>query len=430
MDLGCIFQNIDQDLSQRWFLPQLLAYHWKHLVRMYTLWISKSLAYSSITIELYLQMCHSLERQSMTNAANTERESLMSTIHDYLKEYYGKTISGKNDLKTKACMCAPNAHSKEVRTVMPLIANEIVSKFYGCGSPIPPLLEGKTILDLGCGTGRDVYIAAKLAGESGFAIGVDMTEEQLAVARTHEDEQRIRFGFEKSNVVFHRGFIEDLAAIGIGDETIDVVISNCVINLSPSKEAVFREIYRVLKPGGELFFSDVFADRRIPENISSDLVILGECLGGATYVEDFRRIMQKTGWADFRNMSVRSIAMDNEDIEKKAGFIQFSECTIRAFKLDSLEDICEDYGQVAYYDGSIAGYPHFFDLDDHHRFYTGKPMLVCGNTAAMLEQTRFAKAFRVVGDRSVHYGAFDCSGESRSESRCSECASPTSGSCC
>ena len=349
----------------------------------------------------------------------------MSEIHESLQTYYGKTIHDANVMKTRACMCTPDAHSDEVRAVIPLIANKILSRFYGCGSPIPPLLENKTILDLGCGTGRDVYIAAKLAGENGLAIGVDMTDEQLAVAREFEEEQRTRFGFKKSNVLFHKGLIEDLAAIGIGDETVDVVISNCVINLSPHKEAVFRDIYRVLKPGGEFFFSDVFADRRIPETLSIDPVLRGECLSGAIYVEDFRRIMQRVGWADFRTMSVRAITPDNDEIEKKIGFVQFSERTIRAFKIDGLEDICEDYGQVAYYNGGIAGYPHYFDLDDHHRFYTGKPMLVCGNTAAMLEQTRFAKVFRVVGDRTTHYGAFDCSGGS-----CSEGEPAMEGSCC
>ena len=236
---------------------------------------------------------------------------------------------------------------------------------------------------------------------------------------------RLLTGVYDHHVVFHKGFIEDLAALGIDDETIDVVISNCVINLSPQKEAVFREIYRVLKPGGELFFSDVLADRRIPESISMDPVLRGECLGGAIYIEDFRRIMQRTGWADFRNMSVRALLPDNDEVEKKVGFVQFTERTVRAFKIAGLEDICEDYGQSAYYDGSIPGYPHYFDLDDHHRFHTGKPMLVCGNTAAMLEQTRFSKAFRVIGDRTVHYGAFDCSGGSSTEGQ-----SAATGSCC
>jgi hypothetical protein len=89
--------------------------------------------------------------------------------------------------------------------------------------------------------------------------------------------------------------------------------------------------------------------------------------------------------------------------------IDFYSVTIRAFKLDSLEDICEDYGQVATYHGTIPDWPHFFDLDDHHRFYAGKPMLVCGNTAAMLQDTRYGAHFTVHGDRGVHFGAFNCS---------------------
>ena len=292
-----------------------------------------------------------------------------------------------------------------------MIADEILDRFYGCGSPLPPLLEGMTVLDLGCGTGRDVFIASKLVGESGCAIGVDMTTEQIETARKYQEEQRMRFGFKASNVKLFQGYIEDLKSIGIDDQSVDVVISNCVINLSPAKEQVFSEIYRVLKPGGELFFSDVFADRRIPESLASDPLLRGECLGGALYTEDFRRIMAKCGWADFRYTSIRDIDLQSGEIGDLLGFAAFSSRTVRAFKLDDLEDICEDYGQVAYYNGGIPGHPHFFDLDDHHRFFTGKPMLVCGNTASMVSNTRYSKAFKVIGDRSVHYGAFDCSPE-------------------
>ncbi|MCL2786320.1 MAG: hypothetical protein FWD81_03775, partial [Methanomassiliicoccaceae archaeon] len=161
-----------------------------------------------------------------------------------------------------------------------------------------------------------------------------------------------------------------------------------------------------LKPGGELFFSDVFADRRIPEQLAADPVLRGECLGGAMYTEDFRRLMAKCGWADLRYTNIRYLDTDDEEIRDKVGFVTFSSRTVRAFKLDDLEDICEDYGQVAYYNGSIPGCPHYFDLDDHHRFFTGKPMLVCGNTASMVSRTRYSKAFKVIGDRSVHYGKF------------------------
>jgi len=346
------------------------------------------------------------------------------SVIEIVKEYYGKKLQSNEDLLSGAC-CSTEKPPVEIRNVIPLIADEILTKFYGCGSPLPPMLTGMTVLDLGCGTGRDVYIASKLVGESGCSIGVDMTPEQIEVAKKYQDEQRERFGFKSSNVRLLQGYIEDLKSLGIEDNSVDVVISNCVINLSPAKEQVFKEIYRVLKPGGELYFADVFSDRRIPEVLANDPVLRGECLSGTLYTEDFRRIMAKCGWADFRYTNVHDLDLGDGEIEEKLGFATFSSRTIRAFKLADLEDICEDYGQVAYYDGSIPGCPHFFDLDDHHRFITGKPMLVCGNTASMLSNTRYGKAFKVIGDRSKHYGAFDgCGGNDNSED------TAATGSCC
>jgi ubiquinone/menaquinone biosynthesis C-methylase UbiE len=349
----------------------------------------------------------------------------MDEIIEQVKEYYGKRLQSKNDLKTSTCCCIEKP-PLEIKNVLPLIVDEIQNRFYGCGSPLPPLLEGMTVLDLGCGTGRDVYIASKLVGESGCVIGVDMTAEQIETAMKYQEEQRKRFGFKTSNVKFMPGYIEDLKSLGIENNSVDVVISNCVINLSPAKEQVFKEIYRVLKPGGELFFSDIFADRRIPESLASDPVLRGECLGGTLYVEDFRRLMMKIGWTDFRYTNIREIELAGGEIEKKIGFAKFSSRTVRAFKLNNLEDICEDYGQIAWYDGSILGHPHYFDLDDHHRFFTNKPMAVCGNTASMVSNTRYGKAFKVMGDRSVHFGKFDCKPESSSTAS----AGTKSGSCC
>ncbi len=349
----------------------------------------------------------------------------MDTSKDTLREvqnYYGETLGNNGDLKTSAC-CSTESVPDYQKEILKQIDDEVLIKFYGCGSPIPLGIEGKTVLDLGCGTGRDVYLAAKLVGPEGFVIGVDMTDNQLAVAERHVESQTTRFGFSKPNVDFRKGFIENLAGIGIEDNSVDVVISNCVINLSPEKEKVFSEIFRVLKPGGELYFSDVFTDRRVPDALRRDPVLYGECLSGAMYTEDFRRLMQKLGCLDHRVLSSCKIELNNAGLEEKAGMINFYSQTIRAFKLDTLEDICEDYGQIAFYKGTIKHAPHAFVLDDHHTFPKGKPALVCGNTASMLEETRFADHFEIIGDHSVHFGAFDCSGDDDAESS-------ATGGCC
>jgi len=323
-----------------------------------------------------------------------------------VQEYYGEVLQSNKDIKTSAC-CQLDSVPAHLRPLITNIHPEVRSKSYGCGSPIPYCLQGKTALDLGCGTGIDVYTMSQLVGNDGKVIGVDMTENQLKVANQYIDYHMKKFGFEKPNVTFHFGKIEELKSLGIEDNSIDVITSNCVINLSANKEAVFKEIFRVLKPGGELYFSDVFSTRRVPEHLADDTVILGECLGGAMYLEDFRRTINKIGCADFRITSQSAISIDDPEIFKKVGMINFCSMTIRAFKCD-FEDICENYGHVAYYLGTIPEAPHSFILDDHHEFKTGMPVPVCGNTAIMLSETRFTEHFRVEGDFSTHFGAFEC----------------------
>lgn len=323
-----------------------------------------------------------------------------------VSHYYGEVLQSSSDLKTSAC-CPTDALPVAYRHLAGKIHDEILDKFYGCGSPLPFALEGRTVLDLGCGTGRDAYMLSALVGPEGHVYGVDMTEAQLDVARRHLDYQMDAFGYHTPNISFHHGQIEDLAALGIEDASIDVVVSNCVINLSPEKEKVFSEIFRVLKPGGELYFADIFAGSRIPEELALDPVLRGECLGGAMYNEDFRRLLQRMGCADYRVVSSAPLDIHNPDVEARIGMISFTSETVRAFKLD-MEDRCENYGQIARYLGTLPQSPHSFKLDDHHLFRTGLPMPVCGNTAAMLAGTRYAQHFQVDGDRSTHFGLFDC----------------------
>lgn len=328
---------------------------------------------------------------------------------EQLKKYYGRILNSSKDLKTKACCCDGEPLSAGMKDILNTIAPEILARSYGCGSPIPDCLEGCTVLDMGCGAGRDAFLVSRLVGPDGKVIGVDITEEQLDVARSHASAQMRVFGYEKTNVEFRQGYMENLGELGLADNSVDVVISNCVINLSPDKCSVFAEIFRVLKPGGELYFSDIFAGCRVPEYFQGDPILHGECLAGALYFEDFRRRLREVGCPDYRVMNRRRVQLDNPAIEEKIGMIYFYSMTVRAFKLACLEDICEDFGQSATYLGTIPGHPHAWQLDDHHRLLTGKPMLVCGNTAAMLEETRFGRHFGISGDRSTHFGPFDCS---------------------
>jgi len=331
--------------------------------------------------------------------------SASATI-EAVREYYGSALKSSADLKTTAC-CAAEAPAPHLASILERIHPEVTERFYGCGCPLPPALEGATVLDLGCGSGRDCYMLSSLVGPEGSVIGIDMTPEQLEVARRHRPFHAEAFGHPASNIEFVEGYIEDLAAAGVADESVDVVVSNCVLNLSPDKPRVFAEIWRALRPGGELYFADVFADRRVPAELAADPVLGGECLGGAMYVEDFRRLLAGVGGLDARVCASSPIAVEDDRLARRIGMIGFRSMTVRAFKL-ALEDRCEDYGQVAWYLGTLPEHPHAFELDDHHRFETGRPLLVCGNTAEMLTATRYAPHFRVDGDRSVHHGLFDC----------------------
>ncbi|MGA8278480.1 MAG: methyltransferase domain-containing protein [Rhodanobacteraceae bacterium] len=329
-----------------------------------------------------------------------------STMQDAVRSYYGETLRSSGDLKTSAC-CSAESMAPDLRDVLVKLHPEVTDRFYGCGSPLPPALDGATVLDLGSGSGRDAYLLSALVGAHGRVLGVDMTPQQIAIAERHRDFHAHAFGHAQSNVEFLLGDLSDLAALGIADGSIDVAVSNCVLNLVADKTRAFSEALRVLKQGGELYFSDVFSDRRLPRELLRDPVLVGECLAGALYIEDFRRVLANLGVADARVCARSPIALNDPVIEAKIGFARFESITWRVFKLD-LEDRCEDYGQSATYLGTLPEHPHRFELDDHHRFETGKPLRVCGNSADMLGNSRFAAHFRIDGDKQRHFGLFDC----------------------
>ena len=191
----------------------------------------------------------------------------------------------------------------------------------------------------------------------------------------------------------------------IPDNSIDLVVSNCVVNLSPNKKSVFSEAYRVLKPGGEMYFSDVYSDRRIPEKLLHDPVLHGECLSGALYWNDFLSLVKQVGFKSPRLVKDRVINIQNEQIEKIIGFAKFYSATFRLFKIPDLDNTDgENYGLKVCYKGTINTCPDVFILDNGHKFEKGKEYDVCGNTYRILKESRFNKHFDFKGTFDVHYG--------------------------
>eukprot|EP01026_Neomeris_dumetosa_P019877 TRINITY_DN1801_c0_g1_i2.p1 TRINITY_DN1801_c0_g1~~TRINITY_DN1801_c0_g1_i2.p1 ORF type:complete len:415 (-),score=47.41 TRINITY_DN1801_c0_g1_i2:372-1616(-) len=360
-----------------------------------------------------------------------------ASTFESVQKYYGQVLSTSKDLKTNACTASGKPHPI-IGEKIAAVPEEIRSKFYGCGAPLPLGIKDLRVLDLGSGSGRDCYVCSALVGDKGFVTGLDMTDEQLEVARKYVESYCTEtLGYSQPNMKFVKGNIEYLDKAGIEDESIDIIISNCVVNLSPDKPRVIEEAYRVLAPGGELYFSDVYCDRRLPEHVQKDEVLWGECISGALYIEDFKRIAGSVGFKDVRVLQSSEMAINDQSLKDVLGNARFYSITYRLFKIpDQIETLCEDYGQIAIYKGTIKGHKHSYTLDDHHHFITNKPMLVCGNTAAMVGEggvSWLSPHFEVIGDRSVHYGLFDCNSSSKivSDNPASNIqTSPSDGGCC
>jgi len=222
-------------------------------------------------------------------------------IRDYVRENYAKVArrSAGGGCCAGGCGCGPQASVKDASARMGYSERDLYdapqgsNMGLGCGNPtaIASLKEGETVLDLGSGGGFDCFLASRRVGETGCVIGVDMTPDMVTLAR----EKAARGGY--ANVDFRLGEIENLP---VADHSVDVIISNCVINLSPDKERVFREAYRVLKPGGRLAASDILATAELPPRIREDLASIAGCVGGAETVDTVRSMLRRAGFTDIR----------------------------------------------------------------------------------------------------------------------------------
>lgn len=230
--------------------------------------------------------------------------STNTPIHEAVREHYAERITNKASCcgQDNCCGTESNLYPSELLATLPEGESALS---YGCGDPITlaSLESGQTILDLGSGAGLDCFFAAKKVGETGKVIGVDMTPEMIERARSSAKRLNIE------NVEFRQGYLEDLP---IESNSVDVIISNCVINLSPDKSKVFSEAFRVLNAGGKLAVSDIVTDGPLPASIKQSLSAWAGCVAGAVDAKDYVGMMEAVG---FKNVSVTPVFFDKETVD-------------------------------------------------------------------------------------------------------------------
>ncbi|MEY2563350.1 MAG: arsenite methyltransferase [Verrucomicrobiota bacterium] len=315
----------------------------------------------------------------------------------------------------EAKLCCPVDYNTEYLKVIP---QEVIERDYGCGDPSKYLREGETVLDLGSGTGKICFIAAQVVGPTGKVIGVDMTDEMLAVARANAPIVAERIGY--ANVEFRKGRIQDLAlnvdlldaelkrrpisdaasflaadelaqelrvkSPLVANESIDVVVSNCVLNLveAHAKRQLFEEIFRVLKIGGRAVISDIVSDEAVPEHLQNDPELWSGCISGALTEEGFLTAFTEAGF-----YGVQILKRDEEPWQTVEG-IEFRSVTLEAFK--GKQGPCVERNQAVIYKGPFK---EVLD-DDNHRMERGKRYAVCDKTYNIYRKAPYSASFEFV----------------------------------
>ena len=255
----------------------------------------------------------------MTNKLADDAGDIKKTVREHyaaaLKEP-SPSSSGCCSSTSQSSCCGNTNLLYEDETVFEL-PPEVTGISLGCGDPVTlaSLLAGQTVLDLGCGGGIDCFLAAQKVGPGGRVIGVDMTPQMIERARTNQAKLNI------PNVEFRLGEIENLP---VADNSVDVVISNCVINLSPDKPRVFNEIYRALKPGGRLAVSDIVSDGELPASIQSNKRAWSGCVAGAVEVHLYQRMLEDAG---FHNVKVLPVYIPDEMLLEALGGAEINTLT-------------------------------------------------------------------------------------------------------
>lgn len=315
-------------------------------------------------------------------------------VHESVKKYYGSQLASSCDLQTNASSCSKplSSISQSVREALSLIHTEVTKRFFGCGLPFPAKLKGCKVLDLGSGSGRDCFAFSKLVGPNGYVTGIDMTEEMITVSKQYIEYHQKKFGYNRPNVTFVQGYMEKLSEAGLQNNSFDVVLSNCVICLCPDQLSVLKEAYNVLKEGGELYFSDMYASKPVPGHMKQDAVLWGEGMAGALYWQDLISLALSVGFSIPYLVSASHIIVYNEELKAKSEDIQYASATYRLFKLPKNTVLCE--AEVTY-KGRLEEFPDELNFDSRHCFKKDVPVKVNGEMALTLQSSRFSTDFKI-----------------------------------
>ena len=303
---------------------------------------------------------------------------------EFVKEYYGKAAQ-----EPRENLCCPTSYPEEDTSHLP---SEVIERFYGCGSPmsIAGISRGETVLDLGSGAGIDCFIAETQPGAEGQVIGVDMTDEILNVANSSKSKVAGNLGY--GNVEFRKGFLEE---IPLDNKSIDLITSNCVINLSPDKRKVFSEMNRVLKDHGRIVVSDIVSEREIPQNLRGNKELLGECIAGALTEAQFLSYLEQTGFY--------GIEVLGKTYWKSIEGLDFYSISVRGYKFEKTAG-CVFIGQHAVYKG-----PYKYIIDEEgHVFPRNQAVEVCTDTAQKLQAAPYTGAFTIMEPGENTNASFSC----------------------
>jgi ubiquinone/menaquinone biosynthesis C-methylase UbiE len=293
-------------------------------------------------------------------------------IRGSVEAFYAEAAS-----KPKTALCCPASYNKEEVSHIP---KEVFEISYGCGSPVglADIKKGEHVLDLGSGGGVDCFIAARKVGRGGRVIGVDMTDEMLEKARETSGEVAEKLGY--LNVEFRKGLLEDIPVAG---GVMDLITSNCVLNLSPDKRKVMEEIHRALKHKGRFCIADIVSEKEVPESIRADKKLWGECISGALKEEEFINLARKTG---FYGLQVTS-----KFLYRVVDGLRFYSVTLKGYKFNKGPE-CVYKGHYAVYNGPFSSVHD----DDGHEYLAGAPVEICTDTLEKLATPPYRGLFTII----------------------------------